>query len=85
MSTHSTRQWAVDIFAGGLLGMLFGWVVAVNVVIFSGVEGGYQAGVAEIFDKSFLLGVVVLIIFFAGPVLGVVVARRRRMLRGRGQ
>lgn len=72
------RGWLVDVLAGGIVGGVTGAIVAVNVVIFSGVDRGYQASLREVFDHSPILGVVVVMVLAAGPVLGVLVARRQR-------
>jgi hypothetical protein len=76
-----TRGWIVDIVVGGLIGGFLGAIVAVNVVIFSGIERGYQSGFTEIFEYNALLGVLVSSILVAGPVLGVMLARRARAIR----
>jgi MFS family permease len=78
-----TRGWIVDIVLGGLIGGFLGAIVAVNVVIFSGIERGYQSGITEIFEYNAVLGVLVLSILVGGPVLGVVLARRARDIRMR--
>jgi hypothetical protein len=78
-----TRGWIVDIVVGGLIGGFLGAIVAVNVVIFSGIERGYQSGITEIFEYNAVLGVLVLSILVGGPVLGVVLARRARDIRMR--
>lgn len=72
------RAWIIDILVGGVVGGITGVIVAVNVVIFSGVDRGYQASLREVFDESPILGVVVVVVLAAAPVLGVLVARRQR-------
>lgn len=54
-----------------------GGILAVNLV-YHGLEGGYESSFAEIFEASVVLGTIVVGILLAFPVLGVVVARRRR-------
>jgi hypothetical protein len=71
----------VDAIAGGLIGGAIGWVVAVNLIIYSGVERGYEAGIGDVFNHSVILGVVVVALWVAGPVVGVALARRRRHRR----
>ena len=66
---------------GGLGGGIVGAIVTVNFVIYLGVEGGYEASIADVFAKSTVAGVVSVVILVAGPVGGVVVARRRRRRR----
>ena len=79
----NTRGWIVDICGGGLIGGVLGAIVAVNVVIFSGIERGYESGITEVFSYNALLGLIVSSILFAGPILGVMLARRARAIRGR--
>jgi hypothetical protein len=75
------RGWLVDLAAGGILGGAAGLVVAVNLVIFLGPEQGYESSIQDVFDHSTILGVVVLAILAAGPIVGVLLARRRRASR----
>lgn len=75
---HAVREWVVDVLVGGLLGGAVGAIVSVNVVITSGVERGYESGPAEVFGHSTVAGLVAVAALIAGPILGVVVARRRR-------
>jgi ribosomal protein S18 acetylase RimI-like enzyme len=63
---------------GALIGAITGLVVAINVVIFSGSEKGYETSVRELFDRNVVLGVVVVSIVLAGPVVGALVAFRTR-------
>ena len=72
--------WLVDVLAGGVVGGVIGAIVVWNLVIFSGVDRGYEASFREVFDHSPILGVVVMMVLAAGPALGVLVARR---IRGR--
>ena len=74
----ATRAWVVDVLFGVLLGGIAAAIVAVNVVIYSGIEGGYEATIPEVFRQNAAVGIVVLAILAAGPVAGVVLARRRR-------
>lgn len=73
--------WLIDILVGGVVGAIVGAIVAVNFVILTGVDQGYQASLGDVFDQSVVAGVVTLIILIAGPVLGVVIARRQRHRR----
>ncbi len=52
--------------------------MAVNIVITAGIEGGYEASIAEEFEENVFVGVVELVILAAGPVLGVIIALRNR-------
>ncbi len=67
-----------EMAAGAILGFIVGAIVAVNVVITAGVDRGYQASLAEVFEESAVLGVAVLAILVAGPIVGVYAARRIR-------
>ncbi len=73
--------WLIDIVVGGLVGGIIGAVVAVNVVIFSGIESGYESSIGDIFDYNAFVAALVIVILLAGPVLGVVLARRLRRNR----
>jgi len=80
--TGSWRAWVIDVVVGGVLGAVVGVVVALNLKILSGVDTGYEASIAEVFDHQPLVGVLVIAALVAGPVLGVIAARRlRRRLR----
>ena len=68
--------------AGAILGFIVGAIVAVNVVITAGVDRGYEASLAEVFEESAVLGVAVLAILVAGPIVGVYAARRIRQKMG---
>lgn len=81
MATTSWRDWLVDTVVGGAVGAVVGGVVAVNLVIFSGLDRGYESGLRDIFDRSILLGLVVMAVLVAGPVLGLLVARKQRAKR----
>lgn len=77
MRTNTKRR-LIDTVVGAVLGLAVGAIAAVNVVITAGVDRGYQASFSEIFDDSIFLGVVTVSILAAGPVVGVIVARRIR-------
>jgi hypothetical protein len=81
MTEGRTRGWLADGVIGGIVGGVIGAIVAVNVVIYAGIEDGYEASIPDVFRESPLVGVVTVAILVAGPVLGVVVARRRRRAR----
>ncbi len=76
-----TRGWVLDIVVGLLAGGSVGAVVAVNVVIFAGPEQGYEASLADVFRQNALVGLLVVAVLLAGPVLGVMIARRVRRRR----
>lgn len=71
-------DWLIDVAAGILIGGIVGGILAVNLVIYYGLERGYESSFAEIFEASVVLGTIVVGILLAFPVLGVVVARRQR-------
>jgi len=75
------RGWLVDLAVGGLVGGLVGAVAAVNFVIYTGIEQGYEASLVEVFQHSLIAGIVTVMILLAGPVLGVLTARRVRRRR----
>ena len=77
------KGWLLDLVVGGLTGGLVGAVVAINFVIYTGIQQGYEASLVEVFQHSLIAGIVTIMILVAGPVLGVVVARRLRRTRGR--
>lgn len=79
----TARGWLVDALVGGFLGAVIGAIVAVNLVIYSGIEGGYESSIADVFEQSTPTGIVTVAILIAGPVLGVFVARRLRRKRER--
>jgi hypothetical protein len=74
----STKARLTDTVVGAILGLAVGAIIAVNVVITAGVDRGYQASFSEIFEESIFLGVVTVAILAAGPVVGVIAARRIR-------
>ncbi len=77
---HRTRGWVRDVVAG-LVGAAVGAVVAVNVVIFSGMDAGYESSLTEVFRQNVVVGVVTVIALLGGPVVGVLVGRRLRRSR----
>lgn len=78
------RHLLFDVLVGGLIGTVVGAIVSVNIVIYSGVERGYQATPSEVFAYSPLVGILAVLALLAGPVVGVLAARRRRRNPGRG-
>ncbi len=83
MSQSHFRGWLVDLVVGGLGGLVVAWIVAVNLVIYLGVESGYQAGPGDVFKHSWILGIVVVAVLVAGPVLAVTYMRAPTAERGR--
>lgn len=70
-----------DFVVGGLLGLIVGAIVSVNIVIYSGVDRGYQATPSEVFAHSPLVGMLAVLALVAGPVAGVFVTRGGRRRR----
>lgn len=77
--TSRGRGLIADVVVGGMLGGVVGAVVAVNVVIFSVIDGGYEASIPQVFGLIPVVGVITVAILAAGPIAGVVLARRRRL------
>ena len=80
MDTRNQRTIRHDI-VGAILGFVVGAIVAVNVVIFSGIDRGYEASIPEVFRENAFVGVLTVAVLVSGPILGVIVSRRSR--RGR--
>lgn len=72
---------AVDVIVGLVVGGLVAAVVAVNVVIFSGIDEGYEASPTDVFEQNALVGALVVVVLVAGPVLGVLAVRGLRRPR----
>jgi uncharacterized membrane protein len=73
--------WLRDLSIGVVAGGIVGAIAAVNFVIFSGMERGYESTIAEIFRQSVVAGIVTVGLLLAGPIVGVWLMRRRRRLR----
>lgn len=78
------KSWLIDLVVGGIAGGFVGAIVAVNVVIYAGIERGYEATIPEVFRQNTLIGLVVVTILSAGPLVGVWIARRVRHQRTSG-
>jgi MFS family permease len=76
------RAWLADIAMGGVVGGIIGAIVAVNFVIYAGIEGGYEATIPDVFRQNVIAGVITVVILASGPLVGVVTARRLRGRRG---
>lgn len=83
MRRDRVKPWFFDLLGGGIIGGAAGAIVAVNFVIFVGIGGGYEASIPDVFRQNVLAGIVTVGILAAGPVLGVVIARRMRRGRSR--
>ena len=75
------RGWLIDVGAGGLIGGIVGLIVAWNLMIYLGVEGGYEASLGDAFEHSVIAGILVTVALVSGPVAGIWVARRQRRRR----
>ena len=62
-----------------------GAIVAVNFVICVGIKDGYEASISDVFRQNMFAGIVTVVVLVAGPVFGIVVARRLRRKRTRPQ
>lgn len=58
-------------------------IMAVNLIIYLGVESGYEAGLGDVFGHSVVLGIVAISVLVSGPVLGVTYLGRRGRHRDR--
>jgi len=80
MAPMSKRsEWVIDGIGGVVVGGLTGAIVAVNFIITLGI--GYDVTLADVFNENTLVGLVTVGILIAGPILGVVLMRRRRRQR----
>jgi hypothetical protein len=71
----------VDVGVGGLIGGLVALIAAWNLLIYLGVEGGYEASLGDAFAHNPLVGALVAAVLAAGPVIGTSMARRQRRKR----
>ncbi|HEX6286015.1 MAG TPA: hypothetical protein VFZ80_00890 [Acidimicrobiia bacterium] len=70
MADQGRRNRILAMVAGGVVGGIVGALVAVNLMIYFGTEAGYEASLPEIFEKSAVLGVIVVAVLVAGPIVG---------------
>lgn len=85
LAEDGRRGWLVDLLVGGIVGGVVGAIVAVNFVIYVGIDRGYEASIPDVFQQNVLAGIVTVAILVAGPVAGVVVARRLRARRAQAK
>lgn len=85
MSRRSVSGWLLDLLVGGLSGALLAVIAAVNLVIYAGIERGYEASLIQVFEQRPAIGVLTILILAAGPVFGVLTARRLRRNRAHGR
>ncbi|MEZ5176151.1 MAG: hypothetical protein R2823_08095 [Acidimicrobiia bacterium] len=77
MTRDRTRTF--DVIVGLVAGSIVGAIVAVNFIITVGI--GYDVSIPDIFRESVLAGIVTIGILVAGPIVGVILMRRRRRKR----
>lgn len=77
----NNRRRMIDTITGVIGGGIVGAIVAVNIVIYAGPDDGYESSIDDVFRHNVLIGVVTVAALIAGPILGVVVARRLRTRR----
>jgi hypothetical protein len=70
------------VVVGALVGLVAGAIASINVVIFAGIEDGYEASVGEVFEQNALVGVIAALVLVAGPIAGIIVALRVRPPQG---
>ena len=61
---------------GALIGMIVAAIVAVNLVILSGIDSGYETTIPELFRENVFLGIVTVAILVAGPIVGALYGKR---------
>ena len=81
MTESRKRAWLADIAMGGVIGGIIGAIVAVNFVIYVGIEGGYEATIPDVFRQNVIAGAITVVILVGGPLVGVLIARRLRRRR----
>jgi divalent metal cation (Fe/Co/Zn/Cd) transporter len=72
--TNRPGGWTRYIVGAGVGGVV-GAVAAVNVMIYSGVEGGYEAGLNALFEHDVGAGLTAVALLMAGPLIGVAMVR----------
>lgn len=77
MNQGSGSRRAIDTALGVIVGGIVGFIVAVNVVIYAGPDSGYESSVDDVFRHSPLTGLVAATALLGGPIIGVVIVRRR--------
>ena len=62
--------------AGAIIGTAVGAVIAVNLVIFSGIDSGYESSITDVFAYNDFVGIIVVAVLAAGPIVGGLLAWR---------
>ncbi len=66
----------VTTFVGIVIGAAAGGVIAVNLVIFSGIDSGYESSIVDVFTYNRVVGLIVVCVLVAGPIVGGLLAWR---------
>jgi hypothetical protein len=74
----SRRDWVLDLLVGAMGGGVVGAIAALNLIIFTGMSEGYETPLPQVFRENFVVGLAVVVLLVAGPVIGVWLMRRRR-------
>lgn len=74
-SSRTPRFIGVTIL-GAVVGAVVGAIVAVNIAIFLGPDQGYESSIGDLFEANPFVGVLTVLVLVAGPLVGVVVARK---------
>jgi hypothetical protein len=77
MTMTRRRQIIRSVFGAGV-GLVAGLIASINVVIFGGIDAGYEATPIEVFEENVLVGMIALLVLVAGPIVGITVALRER-------
>lgn len=83
LRTDRRRSRLVGIAIGAAVGGIAGLIVAVNLVITFGPDQGYESSIGEVFEHNVVLGLVVVGIVVAGPLTGILMARRMQQSQRR--
>ncbi len=55
---------------GIVVGAAIGGVIAVNLVIFSGIDSGYESSIGDVFAHSPVTGLIAVAVLTSGPIVG---------------
>ena len=67
MIKPGTNNWVADTAVGGVIGGILGAIVAVNFVIYAGIDDGYEATIAEVFRQNTFVGLVTIALLIWMP------------------
>lgn len=77
MTTNSGQRRGVwRMMIGAIVGAAVGLIIAVNVVIFSGVEDGYEAAPADVFEQRPFAAAIAIVAFVLAIGAGITISRR---------